>query len=144
MTQSTENTEKILEVLTGKIDTLGQDIKQEFSNLKVTTARLEEQVSGLDNRLKIVEAKLDSVNQIDKRLEVIDTRIKAIENSTTAFTDIDRQLVKIDTRLDEQKNSVDKIPDLAEKVGELKNWRRTAIIIITGTVGTIFGWFLKS
>ena len=37
-----------------------------------------------------------------------------------------------------------KIPDLAEKVGELKNWRQIAVIIITGTASTVFGWLLRS
>ncbi|MDJ0688196.1 MAG: DUF1664 domain-containing protein [Xenococcaceae cyanobacterium MO_188.B32] len=57
---------------------------------------------------------------------------------------IDKRLVAIETRMDEQKSSIGKIPKLAEKVGELKNWRQIAIIIITGTVGTLFGWFVKS
>ena len=99
MPQSTDNTEKLLEALTSKIDTLGQDLKQELSlikqdvnDLKVQTGRLEEKMLGIDTRLKTVETGM--------------------------------------------------IP-LAEKVGELKNWRQIAIIIITGTVGTIFGWFVR-
>jgi hypothetical protein len=47
-------------------------------------------------------------------------------------------------RMDEWSNSIQKIPDLAEKVGELKNWRQIAVIIITGTVGTILGWIVRS
>ena len=43
-----------------------------------------------------------------------------------------------------QQNAINKIPDLAEKVGELKNWRQIAIIIITSTASTVFGWFLRS
>ena len=96
MTQSTDNTEKLLTELTNKIDTLGQDIKQELSIIKQD------------------------------------------------ISDIDKRLIVIETRIDEQKSSLSKIPELAEKVGELKNWRQIAIIIITGTVGTLFGWFVKS
>lgn len=35
-----------------------------------------------------------------------------------------------------------KITDLSEKVGELKNWRQVAIIIITGLLTTLF-WLLR-
>jgi hypothetical protein len=37
---------------------------------------------------------------------------------------------------------LDKIPDLSEKVGELKNWRQIALIIITGVLTTLF-WLLR-
>lgn len=67
-----------------------------------------------------------------------------LKTTNDRLNSIDTRLVAIETRMDEQKNSIGKIPDLAEKVGELKNWRQIAIIIITGTVGTIFGWFVKS
>jgi hypothetical protein len=38
--------------------------------------------------------------------------------------------------------SLNKIPELAEKVGELKNWWQIAIIIITGTASLIINsWY---
>ena len=67
-----------------------------------------------------------------------------LKTTNDRLNSIDTRLVAIETRIDEQKSSIGKIPDLAEKVGELKNWRQIAIIIITGTVGTLFGWFVKS
>ena len=67
-----------------------------------------------------------------------------LKTTNDRLNSIDTRLVAIETRIDEQKSSISKIPDLAEKVGELKNWRQIAIIIITGTVGTLFGWFVKS
>ncbi len=47
----------------------------------------------------------------------------------------------IKSRLDGQQKAIDKIPDLAEKVGELKNWRQIAIITITGTASTVLVGF---
>ena len=71
--------------------------------------------------------------QIIDKLDVISQDISQIK------TDI----AVISSRLDGQQKAVDKIPDLAEKVGELKNWRQIAIIIITGTASTVLGWVLK-
>jgi chromosome segregation ATPase len=55
-------TEKLLQEIYNKIDTLGQDLKQELSvikqdinDLKVQTGKLEEKISGVDTRLKTVE-----------------------------------------------------------------------------------------
>ncbi len=54
------------------------------------------------------------------------------------------KLLAIDRRLDTMQTSVNKIPELAEKLGELKNLRRIALIVIAGTFGSIFGWLLRS
>ena len=43
--------------------------------------------------------------------------IKEIKSTTN---NIDKRLIVVETRLDEQKAAVGKIPELAEKVGELK------------------------
>ena len=60
------------------------------------------------------------------------------------INDIKTDVAVIKSKLESQQKAVDKIPDLAEKVGELKNWRQIAIIIITGTASTAFGWLLRS
>ncbi|MDJ0591971.1 MAG: hypothetical protein QNJ72_18605 [Pleurocapsa sp. MO_226.B13] len=70
--------------------------------------------------------------------------IKKLDKISEDISEIKTDIVVIKSRLDGQQKAVDKIPDLAEKVGELKNWRQIAIIIITGTASTVFGWFLKS
>lgn len=70
--------------------------------------------------------------------------LKEIVELKSTINTIDKRLIVVETRLDEQKAAVGKIPELAEKVGELKNWRQIAVIIITGTASTVFGWFLRS
>lgn len=62
----------------------------------------------------------------------------------TDVSNIDKRLAVVESAIQIQQKAIDKIPDLAEKVGELKNWRQIAIIIITGTASTVFGWFLRS
>lgn len=73
-------------------------------------------------------------------LEILNKLNKITEDIGVIKTDV----AVIKARLDGQQKAIDKIPDLAEKVGELKNWRQIAIIIITGTASTVFGWILKS
>lgn len=73
-------------------------------------------------------------------LEILNKLNKITEDIGVIKTDV----AVIKARLDGQQKAIDKIPDLAEKVGELKNWRQIAVIIITGTASTVFGWILKS
>ncbi len=63
--------------------------------------------------------------------EDMNTRMSALE---TGQRQIETRLTVIETRLDTWKPSIDKIPDLAEKIGELKNWRQIAFIAVVGGV----------
>jgi hypothetical protein len=60
------------------------------------------------------------------------------------FSDLKGELKTIDVRLKNLESNSQKIPDLAEKVGELKNWKQIAIVIFTATVGASFGWFIRT
>ena len=82
-----------------------------------------------------LEAKIDKLQK-----DVGNLKNELKEDITTLRVDVG----KMQVRMDEWSNSIQKIPDLAEKVGELKNWRQIAVIIITGTVGTILGWIVRS
>lgn len=65
---------------------------------------------------------------------------------------IDKRLTVIENRLEDWKPSMSKIPDLAEKVGELKNWKQIGLVFVTavissifsGTIGGVIGWLIKS
>lgn len=65
---------------------------------------------------------------------------KLKKNSDVAVIKANQQNMK--EQLSMQQNAINKIPDLAE-VGELKNWRQIAIIIMSGTISSAFTWFLK-
>jgi uncharacterized ion transporter superfamily protein YfcC len=60
------------------------------------------------------------------------------------FADLKGELKTIDVRLKNLESNSQKIPDLAEKVGELKNWKQIAIVIFTATVGGAIGWFVRT
>ena len=65
---------------------------------------------------------------------------------------LDKRLAVIENRLEDWKPSMSKIADLAEKVGELKNWKQIGLVFITavvssifsGTIGGVIGWLIRS
>lgn len=70
---------------------------------------------------------------INNRFDKVEERLQALEIGLTEAR----------TKLTSIEPLVQKIPDLSEKVGELKNWRQIAIIVIAATVSGVFGWFIK-
>jgi hypothetical protein len=90
--------------------------------------RLEDLIVG---GMRAIKSRLTS-------LENGQSEIKSDIKSLSAKTEnIDKRLTSIETRLEDWKPSIDKTADLAEKVGELKNWRSIAFLIL----GAIIGWF---
>jgi hypothetical protein len=84
--------------------------------------------------------------------ELKDLIIAFREDADNRFTAIENRLTVIETRLDEWRPSISKIPDLAEKVGELKNWKQIGLVFVTavissifsGTIGGVIGWLIRS
>lgn len=120
-----------IENLSGKVDSLADLIEAGFKN--VTTrldnvesrlCKVEEGMLTLDRRLITVEDRLhkveDNVLSLDKRLIVVETNTKAMEK-----------------RMGTVEN---KLPDISEKFGELKNWRQISFLILAA----IAGWFARS
>jgi len=66
------------------------------------------------------------------------------EEMRLGFSEMKGELKTIDVRLKNLESNSQKIPDLAEKVGELKNWKQIAIVIFTATVGGAIGWFIRT
>lgn len=65
----------------------------------------------------------ENINQLDGKIEQVRDDIKVINDR---LRDIELNQAETKGRMDEWKTAIQKIPDLAEKVGELKNWRQTA------------------
>ncbi|MEN9567951.1 MAG: hypothetical protein RLZZ69_3147, partial [Cyanobacteriota bacterium] len=80
---------------------------------------------------------------------------KAVNDSLSQLekgqVEMKAELNGIEKRLTNVESSVQKIPDLSEKVGELKNWKQIGVIVITalissiftGTIGGFIGWILR-
>ena len=83
----------------------------------------------------------------NKTLEMIINNQKVLEKGQAdlkeQLTGIDKRLAIVETRLEDWKPSIDKIPDLAEKVGELKNWRQFLIITVTAVFSGFIAWFIR-
>ena len=59
------------------------------------------------------------------------------------ISDLRASLGKVEGSLQNQQPFVQKIPDLAEKVGELKNWRQIVIIALTATISSAVTWAIR-
>ncbi len=110
-----------------KIDKLDQKIEQ-------LEQKVEQKIDKLDQKIEQLEQK------VEQKIDKLDQKIERIENKVD---EIDRSQLQIKTRLEDWKPSFDKIPDLAEKVGELKNWRSIALVVVSGVITTLF-WFFRN
>lgn len=68
------------------------------------------------------------------------TGIAALQKDTT---EIKESLKGLDKRLSLVETSIQKIPDLAEKVGELKNWRQIVVIAVTALISGAVTWVIR-
>jgi archaellum component FlaC len=103
----------------------------------ITNTDLQQLREFISDGFSKVNEKFDKVNE---RFDKVNERFDKIDQD---LFNLDKRLIKVETRLEDWKPAIDKIPDLAEKVGELKNWKKTALIIISAIVGTSFGWVLR-
>ena len=90
--------------------------------------------------------------EMKSEFSTINTRVSDLREETRlGFSDIRGEIkdvrgdVKtINARLTNLESNTRTIADLAEKVGELKNWKQIAIVIFTATVGGTIGYFARS
>ena len=79
-------------------------------------------------------------NDLKELKELINSRFDSLERGQS---EIKERLAVVETRLEDWKPSVYKIPDLAEKVGELKNWRQIVIIALTALISGSITWVIR-
>ena len=74
-------------------------------------------------------------------------RFTALEAATTAIqkeiSDLRVSVSKVEGSLQNQQTFVQKVPELAEKVGELKNWRQLVIIALTALISSTLTWVIR-
>jgi ABC-type transporter Mla subunit MlaD len=66
------------------------------------------------------------------------------EEMRVGFADLRGDIKVLDNRLGNLESTAQKLPDLAEKVGELKNYKQIAIVVFTASVSSGIAWFLRS
>jgi division protein CdvB (Snf7/Vps24/ESCRT-III family) len=83
---------------------------------------------------------------------VIENDLKELKDLiTNGFARIDSELVevkialaRIEATMLAQSPSIQKIPDLAEKVGETKNWRQIGVGVIGALIGAVVTYLIKN
>lgn len=84
--------------------------------------------------------------------ELISAQTEHLNVIQKDVTDLRVSNGRIEATLQNQQPLIQKIPDLAEKVGELKNWKQIGLVFITavissifsGTIGGAIGWLIRN
>lgn len=85
---------------------------------------LKDLIQGLDRKMET------GFSNADRKIEL-------------GFSDLKGEIKTVNSRLSNLELSAAKLPDLAEKVGELKNWKQIAIVLFTASVSGAIAWFVR-
>ncbi len=93
----------------------------------------------LERKIELVKSELkQEITEVKSELKQEITEVKS--ELKQEISDIRGDIKTIDARQKNVETAIQKIPEIAEKFGELKNWRQIAFVIIAAVVG----WFAKS
>ena len=125
-----------------EVQQLKEFIKDEFNQLD----------RKIDDKFNELDKKIDNkFNELDRKIDSVKSELKQ------EITEIRGDIKTIDARVKNVETAVQKIPEITEKFGELKNWRlswcafprsgdptgvapQIAFVIIAAVVG----WFARS
>ncbi|MGL5836341.1 MAG: DUF1664 domain-containing protein [Waterburya sp.] len=86
----------------------------------------------------------DRFNQLDRKLDETKSELKQdISDLKGDLKALHVEVKGLEKRLSNVEISANKIPEITEKFGELKNWRQTAFVIIAGVVSAFLGWLAR-
>jgi chromosome segregation ATPase len=94
-----------------------------------------------DSDLKEIK---DLIAALSGQMTTIQKEIADLKVGVGKIEDLRVSVGKIEATLQAQQQSVQKIPDLAEKVGELKNWRQIALTLGGALIGGAVTWLIRS
>ncbi|ACB50347.1 unknown [Crocosphaera subtropica ATCC 51142] len=99
---------------------VGQNkLKEDIKNLKAVDTEFQREVKEQISKITIEKTELQGDKKtINAKLDGVSDRLKIIETA------------------------IAKIPDLAEKVGELKYWRQIVYITLTAMISGFVGWLI--
>lgn len=119
---------------------------------------LKDLITQLGDRINTQSIQMNTQNeQVNQKLNHLTVEVAVIKESLNGvnrrFDDVNKRFDDVNKRLDDWKPAIvkatdkadavaQKMTDLSEKIGELKNWRQVAIIVITGLLTTLF-WLLR-
>ena len=89
----------------------------------------------------------NNFTSLETRLVSLKSRLTSLERRLTSLEanqfEVKNDLTEIKTCLEDWKPSINKISDLSEKVGELKNWRQIGLVLTTAVITSLF-WLSKT
>jgi chromosome segregation ATPase len=119
-----------------------QDIREIKISIDANSRAIDALVKGTEANTKAIADLTASVSGLREEMRV------GFANVEVKFADVRGDIKLLDSRLGNLESTVQstaqKLPDLAEKVGELKNWKQIAIVIFTASVSSGIAWFLRS
>ena len=116
-----------------------QENREQMISLREETR---EQMTSLreETRKQMDTLKEDNRQQIETLRE---ENNKQFINLHKEITEVKIITAKIEGTIQSQAVLTQKIPDLIEKVGELKNWKQIAIVAITAFTSATITWFIR-
>jgi F0F1-type ATP synthase membrane subunit b/b' len=121
------------------LSAMRQETREQISSLREETR---EQMTSLreETREQIDTLKEDNRQQLETLRE---ENNKQFINLHKEITEVKIITAKIEGTIQSQAVLTQKIPDLIEKVGELKNWKQIAIVAITAFTSATITWFIR-
>ena len=121
------------------LSAMRQENREQMISLREETR---EQMISLreETREQIDTLKEDNRQQIETLRE---ENNKQFINLHKEITEVKIITAKIEGTIQSQAVLTQKIPDLIEKVGELKNWKQIAIVAITAFTSATITWFIR-
>ncbi len=112
---------------------------------QVTDQDIRELKTGIDALAKGTDANTKAIADLTASVSGLREEMRVgFANVETKLADVRGDIKVLDNRLANLESTAQKLPDLAEKVGELKNWKQLAIVIFTASVSGAIAWFLRS
>ena len=104
-----------------------------------------------ENREQMISLREETREQIDALKEDNRQQLETLrEENNKQFINLHKEITevkiitaKIEGTIQSQAVLTQKIPDLIEKVGELKNWKQIAIVAITAFTSATITWFIR-
>jgi len=104
-----------------------------------------------ETRKQMISLREETREQIDALKEDNRQQLESLrEENNQQFINLQKEITqikiitaKIEGTIQSQAVLTQKIPDLIEKVGELKNWNQIAIVAITAFTSATITWFIR-
>ena len=128
--------------MTQATDTDIREIKTAIESIARATEANTKAIADLAQETRLGFASMEK--KIDVGFANVDTKLTKMEGRTdTLETRVLGKFETVNAKITNLETNTKAVGDLAEKVGELKNWKQIAIVIFTATVGGAIGYYLK-